>query len=166
VDDYIEAAKIIHARHPETEFNMMGFVEPTEAHYEKELEELGKEGVVYYRGSLKDVRPMIARAHALIHPSTYGEGMSNVLLETASSGRPIITTDNPGCKETVQDEKTGFIYEGGNVDQLCACIERFLAMKNSERQKMGVLGREHVKANFSRDIVIDAYLTKIQEILG
>ena len=92
--------------------------------------------------------------------------MSNVLLETASSGRPIITTDNPGCKETVQDEKTGFIYEGGKVDQLCACIERFLAMKNSERKEMGLLGREYVKENFSREIVIDAYLTKIQEILG
>ena len=166
VDDYIAAAKRIKKKYPATEFNLLGFIEPTERHYEQDLINLSNKGIVNYLGSQKYVAPFITRSHATIHPSMYGEGMSNVLLETASSGRPIITTDNPGCKETVQDEKTGFIYEGGNVDQLCACIERFLAMKNSERQKMGVLGREHVKANFSRDIVIDAYLTKIQEILG
>lgn len=166
IEDYIAAAKRIRKKYPATEFNLLGFIEPDEIHYEKDLEILADRGVVYYLGSQKHVLPFITRSHATIHPSIYGEGMSNVLLETASSGRPIITTDNPGCKETVQDEKTGFIYEGGNVDQLCACIERFLAMKNSERQKMGVLGREHVKENFSREIVIDAYLTKIQEILG
>lgn len=166
IEDYIAAAKRIRKKYPATEFNLLGFIEPDEFHYEKDLENLAKRGVVYYLGSQKHVVPFITRSHATIHPSIYGEGMSNVLLETASSGRPIITTDNPGCKETVQDEKTGFIYEGGNVDQLCACIERFLAMKNSERKKMGSLGREYVKENFSRDIVIDAYLTKIQEILG
>ena len=166
IEDYIAAAKRIRKKYPATEFNLLGFIEPDEIHYEKDLENLAKRGVVYYLGSQKHVVPFITRSHATIHPSIYGEGMSNVLLETASSGRPIITTDNPGCKETVQDEKTGFIYEGGNVDQLCACIERFLAMKNSERKKMGTLGREHVKENFSRDIVIDAYLTKIREILG
>lgn len=166
IEDYIAAAKRIRKKYPATEFNLLGFIEPSEIHYEKDLENLAKRGVVYYLGSQKHVVPFITRSHATIHPSIYGEGMSNVLLETASSGRPIITTDNPGCKETVQDEKTGFIYEGGNVDQLCACIERFLAMKNSERKEMGLLGREHVKENFSREIVIDAYLTKIQEILG
>ena len=73
--------------------------------------------------------------------------------------------NNPGCKETLQDGRTGFIYEGGNVAQLCACIERFLKMKNKDRQRMGVRGREYVEANFSRTIVIDAYLKKIAEIL-
>ena len=166
IEDYIAAAKRIRKKYPATEFNLLGFIEPDEIHYEKDLENLAKRGVVYYLGSQKHVVPFITRSHATIHPSIYGEGMSNVLLETASSGRPIITTDNPGCKETVQDEKTGFIYEGGNVDQLCACIESFLAMKNSERRKMGMLGRQYVKENFSREIVIDAYLTKIREILG
>lgn len=166
IEDYIAAAKRIRKKYPATEFNLLGFIEPDEIHYEKDLENLAKRGVVYYLGSQKHVVPFITRSHATIHPSIYGEGMSNVLLETASSGRPIITTDNPGCMETVQDKRTGFIYEGGNVDQLCACIERFLAMKNSERKKMGLLGRKYVKENFSREIVIDAYLTKIHQILG
>lgn len=165
VEDYLAAAKRIKKKYPATEFNLLGFIEPTESHYEQDLINLSNMGIVNYLGSQKYVAPFIARSHATIHPSMYGEGMSNVLLETASSGRPIITTDNPGCRETVENEKTGFIYKGGNVDRLCECIERFLAMKNSERQKMGLLGREHVKKNFSRDIVIDAYLTKIHEIL-
>ena len=123
------------------------------------------QGIIEYYGETDDVREYMEQCSVFVLPS-YREGTPKTNLEAMATGRPIITTDNPGCKETVQDGKTGFIYEGGNVDQLCACIERFLAMKNSERKKMGLLGREHVKENFSRNIVIDAYLTKIREILG
>lgn len=165
VDDYIEAAKRIKAKFPQTEFNMLGFIEPTEIHYEEDLRILGEQGIVQYRGSQKDVKPWVARAHATIHPSTYGEGMSNVLLESASMGRFIITTNNPGCQETLEHEKTGFIYQGGNVDALVATIERFLAMPNETRQKMGEAGRERVKAQFSREFVIKAYKEKINELL-
>lgn len=165
VDDYIEAAKRIKAKYPQTEFNMLGFIEPTEMHYEEDLRILGEQGIVQYRGSQKDVKPWVARAHVTIHPSTYGEGMSNVLLESASMGRFIITTNNPGCQETLEHEKTGFIYQGGNVDALVATIERFLAMPNETRQKMGEAGRERVKAQFSREFVIKAYKEKIRELL-
>ena len=165
VDDYIEAAKRIKAKYPQTEFNMLGFIEPTEIHYEEDLRILGEQGIVMYRGSQKDVKPWVARAHATIHPSTYGEGMSNVLLESASMGRFIITTNNPGCQETLEHEKTGFIYQGGNVDALVETIERFLAMPNETRQKMGEAGRERVKALFSREFVIKAYKEKIIELL-
>lgn len=165
VDDYIEAAKRIKAKYPQTEFNMLGFIEPTEIHYEEDLRILGEQGIVMYRGSQKDVKPWVARAHATIHPSTYGEGMSNVLLESASMGRFIITTNNPGCQETLEHEKTGFIYQGGNVDALVETIERFLSMPNETRQKMGEAGRERVKAQFSREFVIKAYKEKIQELL-
>lgn len=166
VDDYIEAAKRIKKEYPSTEFNMIGFIEPTENHYEKELEDLGKQGIIVYRGSQKDVKPFIARAHAIIHPSTYGEGMSNVLLENASSGRPIITTDNPGCKETVNDGISGFIYRGGDVDGLVEKIELFLSeMPNNERKLMGIEGRKKVSEEFSRNIVIEAYKKHIKDIL-
>ena len=165
VDDYIEAAKRIKAKYPQTEFNMLGFIEPTEIHYEEDLRILGEQGIVQYRGSQKDVKPWVARAHATIHPSTYGEGMSNVLLESASMGRFIVTTNNPGCQETLEHEKTGFIYQGGNVDALVETVERFLAMPNETRQKMGEAGRERVKAQFSREFVIKAYKEKINELL-
>ncbi|SHM47838.1 glycosyltransferase family 4 protein [Ruminococcus flavefaciens] len=164
VDDYISAAKIIKKDYPNTEFNLIGFIEPTEIHYKRELEELEKQEIVAYRGSQQDVKPFIARAHAIIHPSVYGEGMSNVLLENASSGRPLITTDNPGCRETVADRKSGFIYHGGNVEELVKKIRLFLSLDNSIRCKMGKIGRERVKKYFSRSIVIDAYLEALSEL--
>ncbi|MBQ6570377.1 MAG: glycosyltransferase family 4 protein [Clostridia bacterium] len=165
VDDYIAAAKIIKKKYPGTEFNMLGFIEPTEMHYKDELEELGRQGIVYYRGSQKDIRPFVARSHATIHPSTYGEGMSNVLLESAASGRPLITTDNHGCMETVDDGVSGYIYHGGNVDGLVQCIEKFLSLDNEKRRQMGLCGRQKVAQQFSRQFVIDAYLNKINEII-
>lgn len=164
VDDYIECARRIKKKYPNTEFNMCGFIEPTENHYEEELEALQKENIVVYHGSQKDVRPFIARAHAIIHPSTYGEGMSNVLLENASSARPLITTDNPGCRETVDDGKSGFIYSGGNVDELEKTVELFLAMPNEKRMEMGESGRKHVEKNFSRELVVKAYSEEICKI--
>ena len=166
VDDYIEAAKRIKKDYPQTEFNMLGFIEPTEIHYEQDLKDLEKQGIVVYRGSQKDVKPFIARAHATIHPSTYGEGMSNVLLESASSGRFLITTNNPGCQETVDDNKTGYIYQGGNVDALVHTIERFLALPNSQRMLSGEMGRRRMEEKFSRKIVIKAYKDEISRILG
>ena len=104
---------------------MLGFIEPTEMHYEKILKDLEEKGIVKYHGSQDDVRVFIKESHATIHPSTYGEGMSNVLLESASSARPLITTDNPGCKETLIDNVTGFMYHGGNVEELCEKIEKY-----------------------------------------
>lgn len=167
VDDYIEAAKRIKQKYPKTEFNMIGFIEPSENHYEKKLKELGQQNVVIYRGSQKDVKPWIKRAHAIIHPSTYGEGMSNVLLENASSGRLIITTDNPGCQETVNDGVSGFIYHGGDVDALVKKIETVVAkMTNNNRKQMGIEGRKKVENEFSREIVIKAYLDEIEKILA
>ena len=164
VDDYIEAAKRIKADYPNTEFNMLGFIEPTEMHYEKLLSELENDGIIKYRGSQEDVKPFIAASHATIHPSTYGEGMSNVLLESASSGRPVISTDNPGCMETFIDGETGFLYHGGDVDALCGCIRKFLALSNPARKEMGEKGREYIKENFSRKKVTDAYLEKINSL--
>lgn len=165
VDDYIACAKQIKKKYPNTEFNMLGFIEPTESHYENELKELQEQGIVVYHGSQKDVKPFIKRAHAIIHPSTYGEGMSNVLLENASSGRPIITTDNPGCKETVDNGKSGFIYHGGNVKELISMVEKFLSTSNDERKTMGLEGRNRVEKHFSRQIVVNAYLEKIGQLV-
>lgn len=164
VDDYIEAAKRIKADYPNTEFNMLGFIEPTEMHYKDILEDLEEKDIIKYRGSQKDIKPFVIASHATIHPSTYGEGMSNVLLESASSGRPIISTDNPGCQETFIDGETGFIYHGGDVDALCEQIKKFLALPNDERKAMGEKGREYIKSNFSREIVIKAYLKKINSL--
>ena len=165
VDDYIEAAKRVKSKYPDANFNMLGFIEPTEMHYEQILKDLEEQGIVKYHGSQNDVRTFINASHATIHPSTYGEGMSNVLLESASSGRPVISTDNPGCKETFIDGVSGFMYEGGDVDALCEQIEKFIALPNEKRKEMGLEGRKYIEKNFSRELVIKAYLEKISELV-
>ncbi len=164
VDDYISAAKIIKKDYPNTQFNMMGFIEPTEKEYSDIINELEGQNIIKYLGSQKDIKPFVAASHATIHPSTYGEGMSNVLLESASSGRPLISTDNPGCMETIIDGETGYIYHGGNVEELCQKIKSFLETPNSQREEMGKKGRMFMEENFSRKIVTDEYLKKINEI--
>jgi len=92
--------------------------------------------------------------------------MSNVLLENASSGRPIITTDNAGCRETVDNGNTGFVYHGGDIDELVFKIEKFLSVSNDERKRMGLLGRKKIEQEFSRDKVVDAYMCQIDILLG
>ena len=163
VDDYIEAAKIIKKKGYNMEFNIIGFIEPTESHYVDEFKELEKQGIIVYRGEQKDVKPFIKKAHAIIHPSKYGEGMSNVLLENASSGRPLITTDNPGCFETVDNNKTGFIYKKGDVKDLVSKIEKFLKLSHKEKEQMGVLGRKKMIKEFDRKYVVEKYIKIIDK---
>ena len=166
IDDYIEAATRIKRQYPNVEFNILGFVEPTESYYLDLLDALTKQNVVNYRGSQADITPFLKRSHCTIHPSTYGEGISNVLLESASSGRCIITTDNPGCRETVVNGQTGYVYPGEDVDSLVRTIENFLNLPNEERKYMGEEGREWVKKEFSRDKVVRIYLEQINKILN
>lgn len=163
IDDYIEAAKKVKEKYKNTEFNIIGFIEPTENHYIEEFKTLEKDNIIIYRGEQKDVRPFIQRSHAIIHPSKYGEGMSNVLLENASSGRPIITTNNPGCYETVEDGITGFIYVKGNIEDLASKIENFIKIPNEEKNKMGLLGRDKMIKEFDRKIVVESYMNMIKD---
>lgn len=164
VDDYIEAAKRIKEKGYKTEFNIIGFIEPTEGHYKDDFKKLEEKGIIKYRGQQKDVRPYIRKSHAIIHPSKYGEGMSNVLLENASSGRPIITTNNPGCFETVDDGKTGYIFEKGNIDDLVSKIEKFIRLPHNEKVGMGLLGRIKMERDFDRKIVIKKYIKEIKNV--
>ena len=166
VDDYLDAAQRIKAKYPRTEFNLIGFIEPTEEHYREKLRSLEERGIILYRGQQEDVLPWIRRSHAVIHPSYYGEGMSNVLLENAACGRPIITTDNPGCRETVVDGVSGFVYHGGDVDALVRLIEHLThEMTNQDREKSGIKGRKKIEAEFDRSFVVDAYSKAIKELV-
>lgn len=67
--------------------------------------------------------------HCTIHPTFYPEGMSNVVLESAASGKPVITTNRSGCKEAVEDDKTGFLFMERRIDELISKIELFLSIR-------------------------------------
>ncbi len=125
------------------------------------LDEAVNMGLVTYLGSTTDVRPFLKRVHCTIMPSYY-EGMSNVNLESSANGRPVITTDIPGCREIVDDGNTGFLAKHQDSKSLTEAIERFVVLTYEQKREMGLLARQKVEQEFDRQIVIDAYLKEIR----
>ena len=117
-----------------------------------------------YHGPVGDVRPMIGMANCTVHPSFYPEGMSNVLLESCAAGRPIITTDRPGCGEVVDDEINGFVVKQQDANDLVEKMERFINLPYEQKKQMGLNARKKVEREFDRQIVIDAYINEIDRI--
>ena len=161
VDQYIEAAKSIRSKYPNTKFHICGFCEEA---YEDKLKTLQEQGIIIYHGMQRDIRKILSKTHCTIHPTYYPEGMSNVLLESSASGRPIITTDRSGCREIVDDGISGFIVEQKNSKDLIEKIEKFLKLSNEEKKIMGLCGRKKVEAEFDRQIVVDAYIQEINKL--
>jgi len=163
IDQYIDAAKNIRKRYPQTRFHVLGFCEEE---YEDELKRLEDEDIIQYHGMQSDVRVFHKTSHCTIHPTYYPEGMSNVLLESAASGRPIITTDRSGCREIVDDGTNGYVVEQENSEDLIEKIEMFLNLPYEEKKTMGIAGREKVEKEFDRKIVVDAYMEQIRQGVG
>lgn len=161
IDQYLEAAKEIRAKHPETRFHICGFCEEK---YEKKLYDLNASGIVLYHGLVKNMTEVYQKTCCTIHPTYYPEGLSNVLLESAASGRPIITTNRAGCREVVDDAINGFIVEEKNSQDLVDKIEKFLKLSWQEKKEMGLNGRKKVEKEFNREIVIKKYLEEINNL--
>ncbi len=111
-------------------------------------------------GFHRDVRPFLKDAHAVILPS-YHEGMANVLLEGASSGRPIIASRIPGCEETFDEGVTGFGFQVKDVDSIKSAVDKFLALSHEQKCEMGKKGRAKMENQFNRNIVIEKYFNMI-----
>ncbi len=159
-DEFLEMASAIKQKHSNVEFQILG---PCEDNYIDRLREMGDAGIINYLGTTTDVRPFIEKVHCTVLPS-YHEGLSNVNLESAAAGRPVITTDVPGCRETVDDSVTGFIVKPRNVPDLIEKIEKFINMPYDEKLKMGLKGRDKVLREYDRNIVINAYLGVIESL--
>ena len=161
IEEYLSAARTIKLEHPDTEFHILGGCEDD---YAGLIENLQKDGEVIYHGGQPDVRPFIGRAWCTIHPSFYPEGMSNVLLESCAAGRPIITTDRPGCGEIVEDGVNGYVVKQRDAVDLIAKIKQFLALPYEKKREMGLLARKKVEHEFDRQIVVNAYLKEIEGV--
>ncbi len=163
IEEYFGAAKKIKELYRDTEFHILGDCEEA---YEVILDELQHKGIVIYHGPQADVRPYIRVSHCTIHPSYYPEGMSNVLLESCAAGRPIITTNRPGCGEILDDGRNGYVVKEKNVEDLTSAIERFILLPYNLKVQMGMNARKKVEHEFDRQIVVDAYLKEIKKIRG
>ena len=161
IEEFLAAAERITKTYDNVEFHVVG---GCEGDYESRLLDMQSKGIITYHGRQLDVRPFIAKASCTLHPSFYPEGMSNVLLETCSTGRPIMTTMRPGCREIVEDGHNGFLVKQQDAEDLIEKVEKFLALPYSERKAMGDAAREKAEREFDRNIVVKAYLEAIKEV--
>ena len=159
-EEYFEMAQTIKQHYPNTEFQVLGWVE---GDYKNKLEELERRGIIKYLGKTLDIRPFLSEVHCTILPS-YHEGMSNVNLESAANGRPVITTNVPGCQETVDDGRTGYLVEVRSSESLINAVERFIALPYDQKVIMGKAARKKVEKEFDRQIVIREYLKALSLI--
>lgn len=121
--------------------------------YEAEVKSLVEDGIAVFHGFQTEPWPYYAAADCIVLPS-YHEGMSNVLLEAAATGRPVITSDIHGCKEAVIDGRTGLLCQVKNPDDLYEKMLRMVRTTPEEREAMGRAGRAHVEAEFDKKKVV------------
>ncbi len=139
IDQYVEAARRVRSAHPEVHIQLLGPLDPNPSGISaQELEALRTEGAVEYLGRTSDVRPFLARAHVCVLPSYYGEGVPRSVLEAMAMGRAVLTTDVPGCRETVQGGRNGLLVPPRDAAALAEGMLRMLA----EPERLGPMGRQ------------------------
>ena len=161
IEHYLEAAEHIKQKYSNVEFHILGYCE---GNYQDRLNTLQEKGIIEYHGRQKDVRPFLKMCHCVVHPSFYPEGMSNVLLESCANGRPIITTDRPGCGDIVDDGINGFVVRQRDTNDLIEKIEKFINLPYDTKKTMGKNARMKVEKEFDRQIVVKAYLDELENL--
>lgn len=147
VREYAKAAEQVRAQHPEVHFALVGWIDSNpDAIAQNELDAWIQQGDIEFLGILADVRPAIATSTVYVLPS-YREGTPRTVLEAMAMGRAIITTDAPGCRETVQDSHNGFLVPVKSVHALVEAMLRFVNLPGLSTQ-MGLRSREMAKLKF------------------
>lgn len=153
VDEFFAAAKTLKAEFGErVSFDIVGFYEDA---YKDTVEKLVDDGIVNFHGFQSNVHPFYEKTDCVALPS-YHEGMSNVLLEGAATGRPLITSDIPGCREAVEDGVSGYLCKPQDTDGLCAAMQKCMCSSHEERENMGKIGRTRMEKHFSKEAVVAA----------
>lgn len=167
VGEYVEAARKLRAEHPGVRFRVLGFLDTRNpsAITRKQVDEWRKEGLIEYLGQVEDVRGVYAEADCMVLPSYYREGVPRTLLEAASMGIPIVTTNAIGCRDSVDDGVTGFLCRPKDAMDLADKMRRMLSLPPDERRRMGQAGREKMIREFDERIVIAKYLQAIEDIV-
>lgn len=156
--EYVNAAKIIHKKYPEAEFQLLGSIDiqyPNHVSEDTVMKD-NKDGTINYLGVSNDVCYIIKKADCIVLPS-YHEGLSRVLIEALAMGKPIITSDIPGCRETVDEGINGYLVPPKNAEALADAFNRFILLSDIERQKMGAYSRKKAEKEFDVKNVIAVY---------
>ena len=167
VREYAAAARLLRERYPTVRCQLLGKLgaDNPSAIEPAELDDWVAAGDIDYLGYHNDVRPYIDAATCVVLPS-YREGVPRTLLEAAAMGRPIITTDVPGCRDTVDNGRNGLLCSARDVESLTDAMERFVEMSDAQRAAMGEHSRRKMETEFSDTIVIDRYLRAVDTLRG
>ena len=161
IDYFLSSADYISSKNYHAEFHVCGFLEKE---YEGKLKEYVNSGKVIYHGMVSDMKEIYKNMHCVVFPSYYPEGLSNVLLEAAASGRPVITTDRAGCREAVDNGKSGIIVPIKDQNSLDKSLEYFLHINYIDKKNMGIAGRKKIEKDFDRQIVVQKYLNELHSL--
>jgi galacturonosyltransferase len=164
IDLYLSAAKESRRRYSNTQFHICGMCDDDA--YMEILKKAEFDGDIIYHGEQKKMDSFFEMAHCVVHPSYYPEGMSNVLLEAAASGRPAIATDRSGCREIVNDGSSGYVIPIKDENALINALERFMGLTWQERRDMGLAGRKKVEEEFDRKIVVKMVVEEIHKCVN
>ncbi|ATY78190.1 glycosyltransferase family 1 protein [Aeromonas veronii] len=161
---YVEAARILKREYGHcVEFSLLGFLDVNNpsAVSKTEMQAWVDEGIINYLGTTDKVEIAIAKADCMVLPSFYREGVPKSLLEAGAMGKPIVTTHNVGCKETVDDGINGFLCEPRSTESLVNALEKIIIMGHDLRLHMGKKSREKIENEFDENIVINKYIDLI-----
>ncbi|MEX0373720.1 glycosyltransferase family 4 protein [Spiribacter roseus] len=137
VREYVEAARRVRAVYPDARFRLAGGLDPNPASVSQaELDAWVAEGVIDYLGSVHPVQPELAGCKYYVLPSFYREGTPRSVLEAMATGRPIITTDAPGCRETVEYGVNGLLVPPRDPDALASAMLELLSAPQESVQSM------------------------------
>ncbi len=161
VREYVEAANLVRARHADAVFSLVGWLDSNpDAITQDELDAWVRSGVIRYLGRLNDVRPALAACAIYVLPS-YREGTPRTVLEAMAMGRAIITTDAPGCRETVVDGENGFLVPVRCATSLAQAMLRFIDDPALAR-RMGQRSRAMAETKYDVDQVNAIMLQEMQ----
>jgi len=161
INELLEAAIEIKKRYKDIHFNLVGLIEDDMS---KKINDFKEHGIINYYDEKLDIRSFIRQSHAIILPS-YHEGTSNVLLEAASSGRPVLASRVTGCRETLDEGVSGLCFEARNIDSLVQTIIKFIELPHERKEMMGLAGRKKMEKEYDRTIVVNAYIEEIEKVL-
>jgi glycosyltransferase involved in cell wall biosynthesis len=166
VEEFVEAARLLHRNRPSARFVVLGSARfaNRSAIPDAVVEAWRAEGIVEFPGHVDDVRSWLAKAHVLVLPSHGGEGMPRSLLEAASSARPAIASDVPGCRQAVVEGETGFLHGPRDPRALAGAMERFARLAPEQAVAMGRAARRLAEARFSERVVVARYLEIAAEV--
>jgi glycosyltransferase involved in cell wall biosynthesis len=166
VSEYVEAARLVRQWHPEAVFLLAGETDPGNpgAIPQSVIDEWKRQGDVEVLGHCEDMRALIEKVDLVALPTYYGEGVPRILIEAAASGKPLVATDMPGCREIVRHGINGALVPVRDGKQLALAIRNILL--DDERQyEMGKNSRLFACNEFSEDQVIDETFQVYQKSL-